>query len=480
MKVWICVNKILFDFNTSLKTITLLELPMQISAENNKDIRSVNLIAIATIFVLGLSTFGLTFSEAFAETIILRSGNGVLPGTDTEITFLEGPANDPFDAAFSPQNFTDASNGPSAFIINGSDFFGWGNLDGDPIANWTATKSSNNANYNTGLYAINFTITSGSISMATLDFNYRVNKDLGDPINEGLFINGMPLANSNTSNSGPFTGTDQSFPTFDITSLVNPGLNILYINAADDEPANVDKQAGLLFNATINVTSQQDPINVNKTWTHTDYNWDPICTFFNETSQMCEATRPANINNATDDVLAEPLPLDVNGTYLLNANVKSKNNQFQNTNPGAFYALTTVNVTENITNMTVWENYEDCTDTQGLIQLHNSKKLSRSVKIAIADIDGNVTEITDNIYDGIGGNITSINSTSAHIELTDPISAGSTVYVLVKFQNDLKGFDTGNGEFDEMCDNSEEVVATIDQDSTVKVANASLRITNQE
>ena len=222
-------------------------------------------------------------------------------------------------------------------------------------------------------------------------------------------------------------------------------------------------------------------VNVTKSWTHTDYNWDQRCDgYFNSTSGLCEDSitnsteigfRPANIN-IDDDVLADELPND--GTdYLLNAQIH-KNGKFSNTNPGAFYALTAVNVTEAIDGLTVVEDYSDCTVNQEMIQLHNSKKQSRSVKIAIADPLGDVTEITDDIYDGIGGQIVSIDDSSAEIEIDQAIESGSMVYVLVKFQDQLKN-EQWSGDM--TCTNSETVDATVGLNTSGMTADASLKIT---
>jgi len=104
--------------------------------------------------------------------------------------------------------------------------------------------------------------------------------------------------------------------------------------------------------------------------------------------------------------------------------------------------------------------------------------------VAIADPDGDVTEITDEIYDGVGGEISSIDNDSAHVDILRDIPVGSTVYVLVKFQDDLKGVDTEDGIFDAMCDNSEWVHALdeVDPDTFESVfeahADAALRISN--
>jgi len=224
-------------------------------------------------------------------------------------------------------------------------------------------------------------------------------------------------------------------------------------------------------------------IEAEKTWTHTDYNWDPVV-------NPDGTTRPANINNngqedpqdppnllPDDDVLADELPF-VNGKYEVSANIHPKNDKFQNTQPGAFYALTTVDVLADINQLTVWEDYGDvagdCTDNLLKLLAPNAKP-ERAVKVAIAAINGDVTELTDSLYDGVGGSIVA-DDDSAHVELDMNLAAGSTVYVLVKFKNDLKGDLFPNGIM-EMCHNEEKVDATIGQLPPASVtAEADLRI----
>ncbi len=234
---------------------------------------------------------------------------------------------------------------------------------------------------------------------------------------------------------------------------------------------------GLIEQVTACVT---DDVEAEKTWTKTDYNWDPICTQVDPITLDCLATRPANINNngevgdpnfpADDDVLADTLPI-IADKYQVQAHANK--NKFQNTNPGAFYALTTVDVISDLPAgsdaLKVWELYADCTDD---MLKFVSKEATRNVKVAIADPDGNVTELTDDLYDGIGGSITA-DLTSAHVDLDGPIPAGSTVYVLVKFNDDLKGAAAPGNVFMDMCLNSERVM-TANTDITVEAA---LRIT---
>jgi len=210
-------------------------------------------------------------------------------------------------------------------------------------------------------------------------------------------------------------------------------------------------------------------IEAEKTWTHTDYNWGPVV-------DPDGTTRPANINNDDDDVLADALPI-VDNKYELSANIHPKNDKFQNTQPGAFYALTTVDVLADINQLTVWEDYGDvegdCTDKLLKLLAPNAKP-ERAVKVAIAAPNGEVTELTDTLSD-IDGAIMA-DDQSAHVELDMNIEAGSTVYVLVKFQHNLKGEDFPNGIM-EMCHNEEDVAATIGELPPAEVtAEADLRI----
>lgn len=246
-----------------------------------------------------------------------------------------------------------------------------------------------------------------------------------------------------------------------------------------------------------------DPIEVEKTWTHTDYNWEHCTGVINSVDHLCYVDGTfmtgipfitANINNEDHDVLADPLDQDNDDKYLVFAQVHKKNKAFSNTNPGAFYALTTIDVIADVDGLRVWENYDDCTDQDeqspsagedllGLLP-HNKNNPIQSVKVAIAAPNGDVLEITDDLLDS--GAITSGNgfAESAHVDILQEIPAGSTVYVLVKFRDDLKGFDTGDGFFDGMCDNNEmvselvEVEDNVFEEGFMVQADAALRIAN--
>ena len=234
---------------------------------------------------------------------------------------------------------------------------------------------------------------------------------------------------------------------------------------------------------------------VSKTWTHTDYNWDPVCDGFVNATGFCVISdvdnteigfRPANINNnfePDDDVLADPLPFD-DTIDKFTAFAQVHKNKFKNTNPGAFYALTTAVIPTSLSSIEVWEDYEDCTnDGEGILKFV-SKKLTRNVKVAVADPSGDITELTDDLYENTGGSIVvhtidPDGEESAHVEITDEshLTAGSTIYVLVKFKNNLKNESAPGNEFDAMCDNTETVEIRIGQETEELVAEAALRIT---
>ncbi len=184
---------------------------------------------------------------ANANVITLQSGLGILPGNnDPAVTMLVGPDDEPFTSALTSADFAAAKEGPNALVIN--NLYSWkSHLDSYPNAKWITDQSRKH----TALYAINFTIGAGLITSATLDFDFLVDNQIGDTNNEGLFINEVPLLGSKFlyNYSGDSYRYDQSFSQFDITSLLNNGINTLYINAADR-----GGPSGLQFGAKINYT----------------------------------------------------------------------------------------------------------------------------------------------------------------------------------------------------------------------------------
>jgi len=242
------------------------------------------------------------------------------------------------------------------------------------------------------------------------------------------------------------------------------------------------------------VSGEECEIDAEKTWTHTDYNWDQICDislgdpgFVNPADGLCYSEvefineigfRPANTKNVEDAVLADSLDPDEDGTSDVVLQVK-KNGKISNMNPGAIYALTTVVMPADVDMLKVEESYGDCTTI--LLELLNQKNLTRNVKVAVADSNGDVTEVTDRLYDPLDTGVVfvgPVTDSSATVKINDDslLTDGSTVYVLVKFDDQLK-----NEVFDDVdpleCINNEEVTATIGVVDFVVNPDATLRFT---
>jgi hypothetical protein len=238
-------------------------------------------ITVATIlgFAMLLSTMT-TANNAYAdtETISIRSGDGPIFGNDSSITMLVGPTETGFNVPLTAADFTAAQNGPAAYVL--PNHSAWkAHLTIDPSANWIGTHAIDpnlhgpNSALATALYAVDFEITSATINSATLDIHYLVDNNLGDPANEGVFINGMPVAGTkNISSSGANFSADQSFLNRDITGLVNPGTNTLYVLGTD-----VGGPAGLQFHVDIIIESAppNTPPDVSNAQASTTNLWPP-------------------------------------------------------------------------------------------------------------------------------------------------------------------------------------------------------------
>lgn len=186
---------------------------------------------------------------SYAETIILRSGNGIVGGNDSQVSMSIGPADSEFSAAFTSVDFQNSRNGYDAFII--APHSAWVNaLAGDDTSQWISTSSNGVIEGGTALYAISFNL-EDSFDSATLDLHFIVDNYLGGSINQGVYLNGIAI--SGNSVMGNFM--DETVITrADIGSLLVSGENTLYINATD-----VGGPSGLIFRATIETKSAPIP-----------------------------------------------------------------------------------------------------------------------------------------------------------------------------------------------------------------------------
>jgi hypothetical protein len=189
---------------------------------------------------LPVAAFGL-------EAIVLRSGNGPIGGLDSQITQLVGPANSPFPAAFTAADFAAADAGPAAPIIanNGA----WINaLTSDPLSRWISTSPGGASEGGTTLTSQAFIVTTPTIGSATLDFFFAVDNVLGSGPNVGIYLNGLPVPGT----TGGSFSTQFAFTGLDVASLLQPGLNRLYVDAVDQ-----GGPGGLLFRAELGIETGQ-------------------------------------------------------------------------------------------------------------------------------------------------------------------------------------------------------------------------------
>lgn len=213
-------------------------------------------IILSTILLTSMiATAGIQTAYADIENITIRS--------DSSNTMLVGPVGVPFSNTFTAADFAAASSGPNAFEI--SNHNAWvPHLSVDPTGKYIGTANVNPNDYGpnfqlvTALYAVDFEVTSASIDSATLDIHFLVDNNLGwlasqgfgGADNEGVFINGQPVAGTTLPISVCGFCSEHSFTGLDISGLVTPGTNTLYLYASD-----YGQPQGLQYLANITVES---------------------------------------------------------------------------------------------------------------------------------------------------------------------------------------------------------------------------------
>jgi hypothetical protein len=178
------------------------------------------------------------------EQITVRSGNGAVGQPDGAVTFLVGPSNGAFGAAFGPADFLAARTGAPARIITNHGAWTPGLL-ADSQARWISNSANGVAEGATALYAVPFTVTAAQPGAASLVLDFSVDNVLGTGPNVGVYLNEQPLAGTT---GGWYTSAHQFV--LDVTGLLLPGENWLYINGVDQ-----GGPAGLLFSALFTVES---------------------------------------------------------------------------------------------------------------------------------------------------------------------------------------------------------------------------------
>ncbi len=162
--------------------------PLHVMLFNNKS------FSVACFAVVGLGM-------ASADTIDFYSGTG-----GAAITTLAGPSSSAFGPLTSA-NFASADAGPSAYSLGSSLAGGWlsglsfiSPLPDDAVAGWVSVDSTGGNNSyasHTALYDMAFNLAS-STSDATLNLHLTCDDQLGDGVNQGVYVDGNGLAGSST------------------------------------------------------------------------------------------------------------------------------------------------------------------------------------------------------------------------------------------------------------------------------------------
>ncbi len=166
--------------------------------------------------------------------------------------------------------------------------------------------------------------------------------------------------------------------------------------------------------------------------------------------------------------LGDALPMDAEGNYLLEAVVK-KNGMVSSYNPGQYYAVSTVNVLEDVDTLTIEENFCPC----GEISALSPEQGGGSVVIVQVGPDD---EVAYQILDAKSEEVT-VDGCTVTAELGE-VKAGTTILMYVKFGPALKG-ETWAGPY--YCENTNAAWVSIGGvDSELEVASATLGLILKE
>ena len=128
--------------------------------------------------------------------------------------------------------------------------------------------------------------------------------------------------------------------------------------------------------------------------------------------------------------LGTPLPTNANGAYVLKAVVK-KNGTVASYNPGQYYAVSTVQVREDVPALFIFEDYGACTSNS--LSVLNPRHGGGVVQVVDVGPDG----VPHVIANGKSSNVT-VTNTLTSVEL-GPVAGGHDILVYVKFGPGLKG-----------------------------------------
>ncbi len=172
--------------------------------------------------------------------ILLRSGNGTQGGSDALVKIVDFggtgcrvPTAGDFQVAQGPE-------AQRAFIIDAwPEFYVWP-LPSDASAQWISVGRG--APPHSALYAVAFSIDQNPIGHVELDLAYAADNKL-----HGAYVNGHLVSTLGSCSGEDFWG-EKIIAGVDITDIVQPGENWLYLNLYDQGDIYV---SGLIFSARI-------------------------------------------------------------------------------------------------------------------------------------------------------------------------------------------------------------------------------------
>lgn len=159
------------------------------------------------------------------------------------------------------------------------------------------------------------------------------------------------------------------------------------------------------------------------------------------------------------------LPTDADGDYIVEAVVK--NGKVKSYNPGQYYAVSTVNVLEDVDTLTIGENWCDCTGISALSPAQGGGC------VVIVEVGPRTSGVACQILDAKSVDVTVVSGCTATATL-GAVPAGTTIRMYVKFGPAQKGEEWDDSI--EPCLNINAAEASIDEVPAYVEARATLEL----
>lgn len=214
--------------------------------------------------VLAVLTILFLSQAAQASLITVRSGNGTVGSSDSQITFTSTAATQAFPDPFDAADFAAADSGSAAQVVSAATIHGWEpNLIADPEAKWIAFDDNHTPHSMLFSQSFDFFSSPGPQNIF-LDFSFMVDDAIGDagvvnpntdPNQQGVFLNGVTLPIQSVFRFG--FRNEATFNDIDVTGIINTnGTNTLYVYNRDT----AGSVSGVIYTATFRAVSEPPAI----------------------------------------------------------------------------------------------------------------------------------------------------------------------------------------------------------------------------